>query len=233
MNKKTIRFTPATKQIDMCLDAPKPASEHVPEWYRHSQRFTNGKMESSPGGLNKDIKLCVPFLDAMISGYCIELASDIFIERNNNGVGFLSQGEIEVFKMRPKDTASLLPRPSGTDFDMYAWTGIWGTETPKGYSSLFVHPLNRFDLPFITTSGIIDSDKHTTTGEIPFFLKQGFEGIIPAGTPIVQIIPFKREEWVSQKDPYDEAVAERKSFEINKHLVGAYRKLSWQRKSYK
>jgi hypothetical protein len=29
----------------------------------------------------------------------------------------------------------------------------------------------------------------------PFFLKKDFNGIIKAGTPIIQAIPFKRETW--------------------------------------
>ena len=32
----------------------------------------------------------------------------------------------------------------------------------------------------------------------PFFIKEGFTGLIPYGTPIVQIIPFKRDDWKSK-----------------------------------
>jgi hypothetical protein len=33
---------------------------------------------------------------------------------------------------------------------------------------------------------------------MPFFLIIGFSGVIPAGTPYVQMIPFKREDWASE-----------------------------------
>jgi hypothetical protein len=46
-------------------------------------------------------------------------------------------------------------------------------------------------------SGIVDSTI-LHEGSIPFFIKKGFEGIIPAGTPILQIIPFKKDNWTSK-----------------------------------
>ena len=50
--------------------------------------------------------------------------------------------------------------------------------------------------PITCASGIVDSDDFS----IPFnmFLKlrdPNFEGMIPAGTPFLQVIPFKRESW--------------------------------------
>jgi hypothetical protein len=63
---------------------------------------------------------------------------------------------------------------------------------------LLTHPLNREDLPFHVTSGIIDSDVFFNAGNIPFFIKEDFEGVIPKGTPIAQLIPIKRYDWKMQ-----------------------------------
>ena len=59
--------------------------------------------------------------------------------------------------------------------------------------------MNNFSLPFVSTSGIINNDKVFQPGSIPFFIRKGFNGIIPKGTPIIQIIPFKRNNWKSKK----------------------------------
>jgi hypothetical protein len=45
---------------------------------------------------------------------------------------------------------------------------------------------------------IVDTDKHPIMVNFPFFLKENFSGVIPYGTPIVQVIPFKRENWKSK-----------------------------------
>jgi hypothetical protein len=62
---------------------------------------------------------------------------------------------------------------------------------------LYAQPFNRYELPFLTTSGIIDNDKVHLPGSLPFFIVEGFEGVIPAGTPYAQVVPFKRENWIS------------------------------------
>ena len=61
---------------------------------------------------------------------------------------------------------------------------------------MITHPLNRNDLPFITISGIVDGNfAISADGNVPFYIKNNFEGIIPQGTPIAQLIPFYRQNW--------------------------------------
>jgi hypothetical protein len=44
--------------------------------------------------------------------------------------------------------------------------------------------------------GIVDTDKYTAPVNFPFVINDiNFEGIIPKGTPIAQVIPFKRDPW--------------------------------------
>ena len=113
----------------------------------------------------------------------------------------------------------------------------WGIQTPEGYSSLYLTPMNRFDLPFINTSGIIDTDKVSMPGSLPFFLIEGWVGIIPAGTPYAQIIPFKRENWYSSLkidkagDIYDRIIKTRNIF--RKPNGGIYKDKFWERREYK
>ena len=37
---------------------------------------------------------------------------------------------------------------------------LWTIEAPAGYSLLFTHPANRFDLPFTTLTGLVDCDRY-------------------------------------------------------------------------
>jgi hypothetical protein len=117
----------------------------------------------------------------------------------------------------------------------YGWKVNWYSETPKGYSLLITHPLNRHDLPFTTMSGIVDSDLWHTPVFTSFFLKRNFIGIIPKGTPIFQMIPIKREEWALDIDYSNENIEQNQiKDEKRRSLIYAYYKnIIWQRKQYR
>ena len=73
-------------------------------------------------------------------------------------------------------------------------------------------------------------------GLMPFFLKKGFEGIVPAGTPYVQIIPFKREDWEMEiKNHTYEEMYQRHMIAANLLRTkdgGEYKKNMWSKKKY-
>jgi hypothetical protein len=59
--------------------------------------------------------------------------------------------------------------------------------------------------------------------------------LIPAGTPMCQVIPFKREEWKSEytwmeKEPLDKQLVERESVQANR--VDWYKREAHHRKKY-
>ena len=111
------------------------------------------------------------------------------------------------------------------------------TAWESGYSLLVTHPLNRFDLPFVSLSGIVDADITMTHGRIPFFIKKGFSGVIEAGTPILQVLPFKRDDWEMELKFYNQdEIVERfmdqsRTFRTENGEV--YKKTMWTRRKYK
>jgi hypothetical protein len=50
--------------------------------------------------------------------------------------------------------------------------------------------LSSASLPFSILPGIVDADHFKLSVQFPFLLQAGFEGVIPAGTPVAQIIPI-------------------------------------------
>lgn len=214
------------------LGQPIPIKKLLPEWYRTSETTIPGDEGEESAGLKK----CVPFLDAMISGYSLVTPVDIFVSETESGelkVGWNSPDEFADFiHERPKESAAKLPRPAGHHPNHLAWRGSWGFKTPRGWSVLVTHPLNRFDLPFTTTSGIIDSDNYSTSGNLPFFIKKGFTGVIPAGTPIAQLIPIKRTKWNSVSNNRGLQYLESLQGETVRTVGKSYKKLFWTRKNY-
>jgi hypothetical protein len=71
---------------------------------------------------------------------------------------------------------------------------FWTIVTPPGWSCLFVSPLNRPNGIFEVISGIVDTDSYTAPVHFPFFAT-GPDGlhVIEKGSPMVQVIPFRRD----------------------------------------
>jgi antitoxin (DNA-binding transcriptional repressor) of toxin-antitoxin stability system len=179
------------------LGKPELMRKFIPDWYKQSEAsFIDSRngMESGSG-----LKVCVPYLDIMVSGYALVTPFDIYVYTDPDGglnVKWNGPDDLaDTIETRPKEQGALIPRPEGHHWEMLVFTSKWGFKTPRGYSIMVTHPFNRHDLPFTTTSGLMDSDKFWANGSIPFFIKKGFEGTIPAGTPIAQLIPVKRNSW--------------------------------------
>lgn len=230
--KKKIVFMPMSKDIGSKLNPPTPSKNFLPKWYRDAQPFIGGKLDIGERGINKDLKLCIPFLDAMTAGYSVELPCDIHISHTDGGTNFYWHEEPFPMDERPPGIASALPVPSGHNPTLYAWKVHWASITPPGYSALFCHPLNRTDLPFYTTAGIVDTDGFSAGGDVPFYLRQNFSGVIPAGTPIVQIIPFRREPWSSSIKDHSEGFIARMQYAVSRVLFGGYAKTFWKKKHW-
>lgn len=227
-NKKIIKF--AILESDL-IENPQSAKKYIPDWYKDAERFVGGKMKIVNGAGNHGLKMCMPFIDALTIGYIATLWTDIVVEQTQLGPRLQWRVGPDPLEKRPR-TNQTLPTPPGHDDDHYAWKTIFNIETPPGYSILITHPLNRHDLPFTTLSGVVDSDMTMARGNLPFFLKSGFEGIIPAGTPLFQIIPFKRENWTSEEDKSILKKARENEFETMRRAFGWYKNFKWNRKSY-
>ena len=69
-------------------------------------------------------------------------------------------------------------------------------------------------------------------GNIPVFFSKTFEGIIKAGTPIAQIIPFKTENWTSELDPLILEEGHKNSKRSTMAAYGWYKQHFWKKKKY-
>jgi len=208
---------------------PVSAKSEIPQWYKDGEStYTVDGKNQMPG-----LKGCVPVLDALITGYLVKTSVDIYIVKNEDktiSINFdKNLNGHDPVGLRPKELGATIPRPAGHLSDHLVWASNWGWKTPKGYSMLVTHPLNRWDLPFTTMSAIVDSDKFHGPGNMPFFLKEDFEGLIPKGTPYLQLIPIKRKGWTAILDP---ALIEFSKENGSAGTRGGYKKNMWQKKTY-
>ena len=223
--------------------APGPVIKTIPDWYRKADRFVINPHTNEPwidprdGGKVPTWKACPAVFDIMGTGYVYKTPCDIEVSEIGGKVSIkVSDPQNQDFVGARPAMPQFVP-PQGYHEDHFAWWADWAVELPEGYSALYSQPFNRFELPFLTTSGIIDNDKVHLPGTMPFFIVKGFTGTIPAGTPYAQILPFKRENWVSevQTDLSYEQMVEKNTENSNKYRVpngGVYQKEVWTRRTY-
>lgn len=231
MSKHHFQFIPRDKQAELILPAPRPAKSYFPKWLKDMPNtWTDDNGYSKPYA-----SYCMPFTDSFITGYTQELICDVEFKRGADGtITYQWGGNIRPLSTRGEDDKSpnFFPKFDGFEQVDFHWHTCWEPETPSGYSTLYMHPANRFDLPFQTLTAVTDTDKWPFTGPIPFLLKEGFEGVIPAGTPIIQMIFIKRDEWHSSKAVYDEEMHVKRKYPLRKYLTNGYKRLFWTKKVY-
>jgi hypothetical protein len=147
-------------ELDGLLPPPVPAALGVPDWFKAmpSQAFNPVHFR-----VGDTLKRCPPFIDAMTSGFLIPLICDLKVENGE----FTWDNDLppggEVSFVRSPVGFHDASQVSGTplfDADRFLikFHNLWTIEAPKGYSLLFTHPANRFDLPFTTLTGLVDCD---------------------------------------------------------------------------
>ena len=232
--KKEIKFWAISDDIGSLCPPPYPAKNSIPEWYRKMDKFigNNNKLEVYDNGApNVSLKGCMSFLDTLVSGYIITLHCDILVKQNEDKTYSMSWSSVEKpLSPRALDLVKEIPLVPGFGAFLQAWELKYSMILPKGYTALITQPLNRYDLPFYASSGFLDADSPVGPGGIPFAIKDGFEGIIPAGTPILQIIPMKRESWKMSiaKAPFPQLW----NASPRNKLFGWYKNEIWKKKDF-
>ena len=209
---------------------PKPATRHIPQWYKNtSNRIGNKNPDSLP-----TVKKCIPFFDAITAGYILVTTQDVYVKQVEGEPVFqLPASTEDMIQFHPVAQASKHPAANGFQFPK--WMNPWGIRTPKGYSVLFTAPMNTPNPWFEIFSGVVDTDTYTAAVNFPFILKDAkFEGLIPAGTPMAQIIPFKRESWKMIKGNEEDTTNQLKvMLYLQSQFFDRYKRLFWSRKEYK
>jgi hypothetical protein len=209
-----------------------PIKNHIPKWYKDLKKFSGERPQFYPKK-TAGVKECAPFLDALTIGYTIELPSDMLVENIDGGhsITWSTADKQDLVGTRSTVQDEYFPVPAGFSPSAFSWLTRITMEIPSGYSILVTHPLNRTDLPFHTLSGVVDSFV-MGSGSIPFFLRESFEGLIPAGTPIAQVIPFKRENWLARLKPGLNKIGDTNALISSGRLFGWYKQAIWKKKSY-
>ena len=227
---KTISFFPKAQG----LISPIAAKNSLPDWYKDQNSRNHFK--------HPTIKRCMPIFDAMSSGYFLVAQSDIIVDSTNpGGLTISSDNDFDgvLFSQHDFYQYDKYPIPSGYHSHVLRIHPMWAVQTPKDYSALFINPVHNGSKNMNAMTGLIDTDNFISDGHLSFFVKENTVFKIKKGTPIVQVLPIKRESWQAVEmsvEEYSKTVEaqETAGLMINgEHQAGAYKKLFHVQKSFK
>jgi hypothetical protein len=251
MFDKEIEFSAHEEYFLLKEDYPTPIKLNIPEWYK--------KLEHTI--LNKTVKGCMPFLDTLTSGYLLKTPQDFNVRHNvdnKDQEGREFKDSFQTFGLFNYDTvlrAKSINLNSGFDthstkqlegspsvdknknLPFYKLLNPWKIKTPKGYSCLFVPPLNNADDRFSIIPGIVDTDTFPNEINFPIIINGDkypvLETTIKKGTPYVQIIPFKRESWKMTLKPSKQKDIQQSRLFYGLKILNIYKDKYWKKKSWK
>jgi hypothetical protein len=250
MFENNIKFTASKEYINIIDKSlyPQPASKNIPGWFK--------KLGNNPE--KQTAKHCMPFLDTLTTGYILKMPYDLQIKHNleNNQTkqkdAFQKTNQhmwidtVMKYNINFPKTAQFHPQEQlegsplvekNKNLSFHKIVNPWKIHTPKGYSCLFVSPLNNADDRFSVISGIVDTDTHDIEINFPFVVNGDkypiLETIIKTGTPYVQVIPFKREAWKMNVKSVNNMELIKNKFNFFLSIREFYKNNRWNKKIFK
>ncbi|HYV37153.1 MAG TPA: DUF6065 family protein [Gemmataceae bacterium] len=233
MTVERIEFAPVFG-ADAGYPPPYPASRVMPDWYKAMP------IENQPPGMqtpvfgSRTVKNCIPFLDAMTCGYIIPLAVDLRVTIGPNGE---FHGDAYPSNMVQFHTPRQVPGAPFENNYLLKFVNPWLIQTPPGYSTLFMSPLNRFQPGLIPLAGLVETDLFYRAVNFPTILSvpPGTSYSWARGTPLVQALPVKRAEFQSEFVPlnvekHNEMCEKTQGLPENYNF---YRDNIWEKKGYR
>ena len=218
---------------------PVPASKLIPDWYKNLESYIGGdKRPDGNAGTTGTAKRCMPIFDAISGGYLILTHADLWVSQKPDEEGklhpYYEWANFGAIAFHPKNQLPEHPHGAGHELSYPKWTNAWAIQTPPGYSSLFISPLHR-ETPIIALPGVVDTDTYTAPVNFPFVLRDPkMDGLIPAGTPIMQVMPFKRDEWEMQIGSQEELIQQVKvTNKLRSVFFDSYKRQYRQVKEYR
>jgi hypothetical protein len=186
----TITFL-CRKEDEGVIPAPVRAKTALPDWFRKLPAVTPDRVGPNDSGLT--VKRCMPFIDAMATGWVIGLPATVRMEIADGGKTVNCGWDFDRTLVSNHATHQLAGNPRDP-MPPCKFHNYWTIVTPPGWSCLFVPPLNRQNGVFDVVAGVVDTDTYRSEIHFPFFAT-GEDGVhvLERATPIVQVIPFRRE----------------------------------------
>jgi hypothetical protein len=248
MFDKTISFIACKEYIEFTEIKPEPSKLNIPKWYKDLDHHVE----------IRTIKGCMPFLDTLTTGYILKLPVDYYIYHNvikDNERVMVGRSDVGP-DITNNITKNINVNPNypqyhkidqlgkecpfikkNKDLPFHKILNPWIIKTPPGYSCLFIPPMNNSDDRFSIIPGIVDTDKYFKEINFPIIINGDkypvLETILKLGTPYVQVIPFKRDQWKMKIETLDKKKYDQNDLSLHSKVINKYKTTWWHKKSWK
>jgi hypothetical protein len=191
-----IKFFTQHEQLKETLP-PVPASKFWPQWFKdQSTSFSDGTANRE--GINT-VKSCPAMLDVLNMGYIIPLWTDFKLMRtpDNNNIQWLSPNpQMFPITTHPEEQIDAYPFGPNTFKGTVKLINPWQVRTAPGYSCMFVSPYYHKHNNLEVLVGSVDTDRYHEAHVNTFLTSATNEEVkLDYGMPLMQVIPYKREEF--------------------------------------
>lgn len=225
-----------------CVDefelSPKPAPAYkvFPKWYQKTDKKTKCPVSNLVGFFNGPATSCPGITDFLKSGYILPAWTDFLLSYEYGDLNIkwfsgnnpINSGKITNDRINGMSD-DILPNYGG----FFKFETPWMISTPKGYSCMLIHPEWHRENKFRTSFGILHTDNSIPSTISWFFEVNGNsfreddiisqKTVIQKGTPIIQVIPFKRQNFQMElnylnKNDFFKLEEKNKEYFINKFI---------------
>jgi hypothetical protein len=236
-----IEFISSFPKMASVFPEPEPSSKNMPQWYKEQLSYFDNDKTPKEGFQNLTVKKCMAISDVLLMGYVLKAPCDIYIDTTDGEtLKYDLPGKLPFSKPMFGGHHQLQydKMPIDKDFyvrDLLRLNMVWLIKTKPGYSCLFINPMLGEESPLMSVPGVIDTDEFLNTGLFSFFVKKNYKGIVKKGTPLIQVIPFKREEFDHAviKDINITNKLQEQDMNIRTNYNSGYKNLFWKAKRYK
>lgn len=246
-NMPNIYFETISETVCKYAKEPSPAINGVADWWKEIPKYKKSKKnvydipENIKHSRLATIRNCPGINDTLSFGYMMYFPTDIFVDSTKDEITcFVPNVDVSKIEVTGLPYLSFNEEEATSDFKIseefhpisLKLNPLWGIKTDRGYSSWITSPVNRLDLPFKVVDAIVDTDVYPSRFPISFHVKKNFCGTIKNGTPFLQIIPFKRENFNSKIIELNNDEVVDQSFARATTFTNFYKKFFWTRKKF-
>jgi hypothetical protein len=195
-----IEFFTEPRHAYLLKDAPPlPAGSALPQWWRDTDTHRRAvtRFQVYPPELklrrNATIKACPAIHDYLSGGFVLPLWADFAITLDGDAYRWESQRDEFVIERHDRDQYEKLPNEG---FPLVLkFRSPWYCRTSPGYSIRVLPCFYHFDHLWRALPGVIHSDVVHQTHVNVLFEASRAQMVLPQGTPLAHIVPFRRERY--------------------------------------
>ena len=194
---------------------PQPSRSEYPQWFKNMPLLTNGMKKYNRGGT---VKRCPSFIEWFGQGYILKMWSDVVFKNDSKYWEWHTPDHLFAWDRHPANQfEDFLPHDKVNI--VYKASSPLKVVTPPGWSCYELPLLFDYNNDWQVMAGINGTDTFHEWNTTICLFGDKEEIFIPRGTPISQIVPFKRGSLKAENKHYNQISKQTKD-RLNKSQYG-------------